>query len=74
MDTLWFCLIAFSLTAYVVLDGFDLGAGMVHLFVARKEKVKHADAEIEAVEDDVANDHYGDQPEPDETHHVETSV
>jgi len=37
METLWFCLIAFSLTAYVVLDGFDLGAGMVHLFVARND-------------------------------------
>jgi len=37
METLWFCLVAFSLTAYVVLDGFDLGAGMVHLFVARND-------------------------------------
>ena len=37
METLWFCLIAFSLTAYVVLDGFDLGAGMLHLFLARTD-------------------------------------
>src|SRR6185436_19592423 len=37
METLWFCLVAFSLTAYVVLDGFDLGAGMVHFFVARTD-------------------------------------
>ena len=42
MDTLWFCLIAFSLTAYVVLDGFDLGAGMVHLFVARNDAERSA--------------------------------
>jgi cytochrome d ubiquinol oxidase subunit II len=35
METLWFCLIAFSLTVYVVLDGYDLGAGMLHLFIAR---------------------------------------
>jgi cytochrome d ubiquinol oxidase subunit II len=35
METLWFCLAAFSLTGYVVLDGFDLGAGIVHLFAAR---------------------------------------
>jgi cytochrome d ubiquinol oxidase subunit II len=37
METLWFCLVAFSLAMYVVLDGFDLGAGMVHLFVARDD-------------------------------------
>jgi cytochrome d ubiquinol oxidase subunit II len=35
MQTLWFCLIAFMLTMYVLLDGFDLGAGAIHLFVAR---------------------------------------
>ena len=27
METLWFCFVAFALVAYVVLDGFDLGAG-----------------------------------------------
>ncbi len=35
METLWFILVAFMLTAYVVLDGFDLGAGVISLFVAR---------------------------------------
>ena len=35
METLWFCLAAFSLAGYVVLDGFDLGAGIIHLFAAR---------------------------------------
>ena len=35
METLWFCLVAFMLAAYVVFDGFDLGAGIVHLVVAR---------------------------------------
>src|SRR5205807_1456528 len=33
--TVWFCLVAFMLIAYVLLDGFDLGAGIVHLLVAR---------------------------------------
>ena len=37
MGTLWFCLVALMLTVYVVLDGFDLGVGIVHLFVARNE-------------------------------------
>lgn len=37
METLWFCLIASSLAAYVVLDGFDLGAGMLHLFLGRND-------------------------------------
>ena len=35
MATVWFVLVAFMLAAYVVLDGFDLGAGILHLFVAR---------------------------------------
>ena len=37
METLWFCLVALMLAVYVVLDGFDLGAGIVHLFVARND-------------------------------------
>jgi cytochrome bd ubiquinol oxidase subunit II len=35
MQTLWFILLAFMLSIYVMLDGFDLGAGAIHLFVAR---------------------------------------
>jgi len=38
MATVWFALVAFMLTAYVVLDGFDLGAGAVHLFVGRRDE------------------------------------
>ena len=37
METLWFCLVAFMIVGYVVLDGFDLGVGMMHLFVARTD-------------------------------------
>ncbi len=37
METVWFCIIAFMIAAYVVLDGFDLGAGIVHRFVARTD-------------------------------------
>ena len=37
METLWFCLVAAMIAAYVVLDGFDLGAGIVHLVVARTD-------------------------------------
>jgi cytochrome d ubiquinol oxidase subunit II len=35
LETLWFVLVALMLMAYVVLDGFDLGAGTISLFVAR---------------------------------------
>ncbi len=35
IETVWYCLIAVMLAIYVVLDGFDLGAGMLHLFVAK---------------------------------------
>jgi cytochrome d ubiquinol oxidase subunit II len=37
METLWFSIVAVMLTAYVLLDGFDLGAGIVHFCVARSE-------------------------------------
>jgi cytochrome bd ubiquinol oxidase subunit II len=35
METLWFILVALMLVAYVVLDGFDLGAGVISPFVAK---------------------------------------
>jgi cytochrome d ubiquinol oxidase subunit II len=38
MEAVWYALLWFMLIAYVVLDGFDLGAGMVHLFVGRGEE------------------------------------
>ena len=38
METIWFCLIAVMIAAYVVFDGFDLGAGIVHFCVARNER------------------------------------
>jgi cytochrome d ubiquinol oxidase subunit II len=37
MGTLWFCLATIVIAGYVLLDGFDLGAGIVELFVARAE-------------------------------------
>jgi cytochrome bd ubiquinol oxidase subunit II len=38
MPTVWFILVAFMITAYVVLDGFDLGVGVLHLLVARTDE------------------------------------
>jgi cytochrome d ubiquinol oxidase subunit II len=35
MHELWYAIAVLMLTAYVVLDGFDFGAGALHLFVAR---------------------------------------
>jgi cytochrome d ubiquinol oxidase subunit II len=37
---LWFLLIAVLLLGYFILDGFDLGAGVLYPFVAKKEKEK----------------------------------
>src|SRR5579875_2301696 len=37
MSTLWFILVTFMLTMYVLLDGFDLGAGIIHLIAARTD-------------------------------------
>lgn len=33
LNTTWFVLIAFLFTGYAILDGFDLGIGILHLFV-----------------------------------------
>ena len=35
MASLWFWIVAVMVTVYVVLDGFDLGAGVIYLIVAR---------------------------------------
>ncbi|MGZ3445809.1 MAG: cytochrome d ubiquinol oxidase subunit II [Myxococcaceae bacterium] len=37
MEALWFAIVAGMLAVYVVLDGFDFGAGFLHLFVARTD-------------------------------------
>jgi cytochrome d ubiquinol oxidase subunit II len=37
VETIWFCLIAIMIAMYVVLDGFDLGAGILHLLVAKSD-------------------------------------
>src|SRR5499425_3659777 len=34
----WFVLVAVMITAYVVFDGFDLGAGVLHLFIAKTDE------------------------------------
>jgi cytochrome d ubiquinol oxidase subunit II len=38
MELLWFSLIAFMLAMYVILDGFDIGTGILHLLVSKSEK------------------------------------
>jgi cytochrome bd ubiquinol oxidase subunit II len=38
MNTAWFCFLAVMVTMYVVLDGFDLGVGALHLRLARTEE------------------------------------
>ena len=40
MATLWFALVALMLATYVLLDGFDLGAGAIHPFVATTDAQK----------------------------------
>jgi cytochrome bd ubiquinol oxidase subunit II len=38
MGTIWFYLVALMIAVYVLLDGFDLGAGAIHLFVAKTDE------------------------------------
>ena len=42
LPTLWFCLAAAMLVGYVILDGFDLGAGAVHFFAAKTRDERRA--------------------------------
>ena len=38
METLWFCLVAIMIAGYVVLDGYDIGAGIMHMLIARTDQ------------------------------------
>ncbi|SDW39100.1 cytochrome bd-I ubiquinol oxidase subunit 2 apoprotein [Lutibacter oricola] len=40
MELFWFILIALVLAIFFVLDGYDFGTGIIHLFFAKKEKDK----------------------------------
>jgi len=42
LPNLWFCVVAAMIAVYVVLDGFDLGAGILHLLVARTDAERRA--------------------------------
>src|SRR5215213_9941829 len=37
MESVWYIIIAVMLSVYVVLDGFDFGVGILHLFVAKTD-------------------------------------
>ena len=37
LEILWFVVLMILITGYVVLDGFDLGVGMLHLFSEKDE-------------------------------------
>jgi cytochrome bd ubiquinol oxidase subunit II len=38
MPTIWFILVVFMIIAYVVLDGFDIGSGVLHMVIARTDE------------------------------------
>ena len=40
LENIWFFLVAFLLTGYVILDGFDLGTGVLYPFIAGNEDEK----------------------------------
>jgi cytochrome d ubiquinol oxidase subunit II len=42
MGFIWFWLVAIMIVGYVVLDGFDLGVGVLHLFLVRTEAERKA--------------------------------
>lgn len=38
METIWFIIVALMIAGYVVLDGFDLGAGITHFYIGRNNR------------------------------------
>ena len=38
LNTVWFVIVGALFTGYVMLDGFDLGVGILHLFAAKKDE------------------------------------
>ncbi|SHI50006.1 cytochrome d ubiquinol oxidase subunit II [Flavobacterium haoranii] len=42
MEYFWYIVLVAMLAVYVVLDGYDFGAGIIHLFFAKEEKDKKA--------------------------------
>jgi cytochrome d ubiquinol oxidase subunit II len=42
MGFIWFWLVAIMIVGYVVLDGFDLGVGVLHLYLCRTESDRRA--------------------------------
>ncbi len=42
LPVIWFWIVACMVAIYVVLDGFDLGAGIVHLLVAKTDRERRA--------------------------------
>jgi cytochrome d ubiquinol oxidase subunit II len=38
VETIWFIFVALMIAMYVLLDGFDLGAGAIHLVAAREDR------------------------------------
>lgn len=42
MELFWYIVLMSMLTIYIILDGYDFGAGIIHLFIAKSEKDKKA--------------------------------
>ena len=52
METTWLLILAFMLTMFILLDGFDFGAGIILLFWSKndmeKEKILKVDEVIDS--------------------------
>ena len=43
MELVWYVILGFMLIMYIILDGFDFGAGIIHLFFAKTPEEKKDD-------------------------------
>ncbi len=37
METLWFWAVGYMLVMYVILDGYDLGTGIIHIYAGKSD-------------------------------------
>ena len=51
MPDVWYGIAVTALTAFVVLDGFDFGAGALHLFVAKTDSAPESPTDGDVIDE-----------------------
>ena len=57
LNTIWFALFVLIIAGYLILDGFDLGVGILHMFVAKDDQERRI-AAVAALDQPLRRDLY----------------